>query len=98
MDRARHQPGEQRAQQGADDAADAGERGRLHEELLEHVAARSPDGHAHADLACSLRDGDEHDVHHADAAHDQCDQGNYPEHHDQGVDEGVGKFRPVILV
>ena len=58
------------------DAADAGERDGLDEELEQHLAGAGADGEADADLAGALGDGDEHDVHDADAADEQADAGH----------------------
>ena len=46
---------------------------RFHEELAQNVAAPRPDGPPQADLARALRHRDQHDVHDADAAHDEGD-------------------------
>ncbi len=43
----------------------------LHQELGQHIAAPGADGHANADLPGALGDRDQHDVHDADAAHQQ---------------------------
>ena len=48
----------------------------------EDVVAFGADGFANADLARALGDGDEHDIHHADAADDEADRG-YREHQDE---------------
>src|SRR5439155_11715167 len=48
----------------------------LDQELQKDVAAFCADGFADADFPRTLRDADEHDVHHADAADEQTDGGN----------------------
>ena len=53
------------------DAADAGERNGFDEELQQHLAGRRADCQSDADLAGSLGHRDEHDVHDADASHEQ---------------------------
>src|SRR5438093_3573888 len=57
------------AEDDPDDAADAGERDRLDEELHEDVAPACSDGLADPDLAGPLRDRHEHDVHDPDPAY-----------------------------
>src|SRR5205085_9264232 len=57
----------------ADDAADEGQSHRLVEELSNYVAPSRADGLSDTYLLRALRDGDEHDVHHADAADEQAD-------------------------
>ena len=49
------------------------------EELQEDVSAAGADGHADADLAGPLGDADEHDVHDADAADEERDDGDAEE-------------------
>ena len=49
----------------------AGEGDGFERELQQDVALARADGFAHADLARALGDRNQHDVHHADAAHDQ---------------------------
>src|SRR5260370_16936593 len=56
------------AEQHPDDASRAGEYNSFGEELPDDVAAARADGFAHANLASALRDGHQHNVHHADAA------------------------------
>ena len=52
----------------ADDAGDEGQGEAFEEELREDVAAAGAEGFEEADFAGALGDGDEHDVHDADAA------------------------------
>src|SRR5688572_21215069 len=54
-----------------DKSAESGDSGGFDEELHEDVAPFRAHGLADADLASTLGDGDEHDVHHADSAHQQ---------------------------
>ena len=53
---------------------------RLHEKLLQNGAPAGADGLADADLPGALGDGDQHDVHDADAAHQQGDGGDAAQH------------------
>ncbi len=56
---------------------------------VEDVARLGSDGLAKADLARSLADGDEHDVHDADAADDQRDGSDCREHEGHDVRGGL---------
>ena len=58
------------AESDTDDATDGAEGDSFDQELGEDVVALGADGFADADLAGAFGDGDEHDVHHADAAYD----------------------------
>ena len=53
---------------------------RFEEELEKDIAAAGAYGFADADFASTLRDGDEHDVHNANAADDERDASNQGEH------------------
>ena len=64
------------ARADADDAAHAREHGRLSQELPQDAALFRADRLLQADLPRALRDGDEHDVHDADAADEQRDAGD----------------------
>jgi len=64
------------AQQDADDASGNRQRERLDQKLRQHVARPRAHSHADAILACALGDTDEHDVHDADAAHDERHRGD----------------------
>ena len=55
------------------DAAQHRKHDRLDQELGQHLALERADGQADADLARALGDRDQHDVHDADAAHQQAD-------------------------
>ena len=57
----------------------------LDKELREDVAALSPHRLPYADLPRPLRHGHQHDVHDADAAHQQRDAGNRPKEDDKGL-------------
>ena len=70
------------AEGDADDAADGAERDGFDQKLDEDVVALGADGFAHADFAGALGDGDQHDVHHADAADDEAYR-RYREHEDE---------------
>ena len=65
------------AQQHADDSARAGEHDGLGQELPDDVAAPRANRFSHADFARALRDRHQHDVHHADAAHQQSDRADH---------------------
>ena len=54
-------------------AADAGEGDCLDEKLEQYFAGPRSDGEADPDLAGSFGDGDEHDIHDADASDEQAD-------------------------
>ncbi len=58
----------------------------------EDIGALGADGFANADFAGSLGHGDQHDVHHTDAAYDQAD-GSYGEH--QNKNEAADFFPEV---
>ena len=60
------------AQQAADGAGGT----RFDDELPHDVAAFGPQGLSNADLPCPFSDGDQHDIHNADAAYHQGDGGN----------------------
>ncbi|MEZ6017621.1 MAG: hypothetical protein R3F49_21105 [Planctomycetota bacterium] len=61
-------------------AADAKD-DRFDEELADDVPPLRAEGAAHADLARALGDGRQHDVHDADAADEQRDHRDGPQHH-----------------
>ena len=82
---------------GADEAADAAHQDRLDQELAQDVAVLGADGFAHADLARALGDRHQHDVHDADAAHQQGDAGDAAQQDVEGVAHGRTRsraFRP----
>src|SRR5205814_3776451 len=64
--------------------SELGQHDGLEEELPDDVALPGPDGFAHTDLARSLRDADQHDVHDADAGGQEGDGAD---------DEGPGPDR-----
>ncbi len=66
---------ENHSEHAADEAEDDG----LDEELQEDVVLARADGHTNADLARSLGDAHEHDVHHADPADDEAHRGDAEE-------------------
>src|SRR4051812_36486743 len=57
-----YEPRAEAADADADGAADQAEHDGFDEELEQDVAGTGADGHAQADLARALGDGDEHDV------------------------------------
>ena len=73
----------------ADRAAEGGEHHGLEDELAEDVGGRGADGHPQADLADALRDRHEHDVHDADAAHEQGDRRDRREQHGHRAGDGA---------
>ena len=66
-----------------DDAAEGGQHHRLDQELQQDVALQRADREPDADLARALGDRDQHDVHDADAAHQQADAGDGAEQRGQ---------------
>ncbi len=86
------------AEDDADEAAGAAHDDGFDEELSEDVGGFCADGFADADLSGAFNDGDEHDVHHADAADEEGDARNAAEEHGHhGADGGAGaeNFRHV---
>ena len=69
----------------ADGAADGRHHQRLDQELLQDVALARTGGHADADFAGTLGYRHQHDVHHADAAHQQRDGRNGTQQQRHGV-------------
>ncbi len=71
----------------------------LQQELHEDVFAACAEGLADADLASALGDGDEHDVHDDDAAHDERDGGDGSGDGTEGLGEAAGKaYEGVVCV
>jgi hypothetical protein len=64
----------------------------------EHIAAVRADGEADADLAGALGDGDEHDVHDADAADDERNASDGAEQDGHGLGGGGGGLGEFLLV
>src|SRR6202158_1598901 len=84
------------AEQHADDASHAGEHNGFRKELPDNVAAASADGFTPGDLARALRDGHQHDVHHADTTNQQAyrtDDRNQKRHRSGDLPELVRDFR-----
>ena len=89
------------AQQDAQRPADQAQHDRLDEELAQDVVAAGADGHAQADLAGPLGDGDEHDVHDAHPADHQRDHGHGQQqdaHQLRGRAQRLGDFAHVADV
>ncbi len=84
-----HAGGQQIAQSDAQQPADGGGGPRLDDELAADVLPLGPQGFADADLPGALGDGDQHDVHNADAAHQQGDGGDGHQHADGHAHHGV---------
>ena len=59
------------AEDEAHEATNYAKDNRFEEELEKDIAAAGAYGFADADFASTLRDGDEHDVHNANAADDE---------------------------
>ena len=68
------------AEDEAHNAADDAENEGFEEELEQNLAGAGADGFADADFASALRDGDEHDVHNANAADDEGNARDEGEH------------------
>lgn len=58
------------------EAADKADHDGLDQELGKDVAAARANGHTNADLPGALGHGNQHDIHHADAADNQRDHGD----------------------
>lgn len=82
----RDEGGRTPSEQNADDPADERQSHGLDEKLKHDLAPCRPDSHADADFPRPLCNGDEHNVHHADSAHEQRDAGDAPD--DGGHDAG----------
>ena len=61
-------------------------------ELQHDIAGRSANGFADADFASALRDGDEHDVHDADATNEESDAGNESKHTRDNAEHGAASL------
>ena len=66
--------------------------------MAHDVPVPCADGFAHPDLPCALRDGDEHDVHNPDAAHDQGDARDSPQQDGEGPRHRRRHFDDLRLV
>src|SRR5579859_2271807 len=72
----------------ARETADERQQDRLDQELAENVELAGADRLADPDLTSAFGDGDEHDVHHADSAHEQADGRHRAEEHGEGLGGG----------
>ena len=63
-----------KGEQDADETAEGGKHHGLHQELQQHFALQGADGQTDADLPGAFGHRDQHDVHDADAAHQQADR------------------------
>lgn len=72
----RNQEGGCVAERDAHDTADETQDDGFEEELEENIAGRGTNGFADADFAGTFGNGDEHNVHDADAADNKRDRGN----------------------
>ncbi len=77
-----HSKREERAHEHAECAADCRERGGFEQKLPKNILLARADRFANADFARALRDGDEHDIHHADSADEQADRADREHHHE----------------
>ena len=69
------------AQGDADEAAQSTQDGGLHQELPHDLPPGRADGLLDADFPGPLRDGDQHDVHDTDSAHQQGDARDAAQYH-----------------
>src|SRR5579864_1923956 len=79
-------------------AADKRDDGGFGEELTADVARGGAKCFADADLAGTLGDGDEHDVHDADAAECKCEQGDGGEEDRHDVENAISELDAVERV
>ncbi len=103
--RTREAVAEREAQRDARRAAHDADQDRLGQELPHDVAAPRAHRHADADLAGPLADRHQHDVHHADAADDQRDDGDGRDQQGQRLArrldrlaDGVGVLEEEVLL
>ena len=75
---------QQVAQGDADEAAQSTQDGGLHQELPHDLPPGRADGLLDADFPGPLRDGDQHDVHDTDSAHQQGDARDAAQYHAHG--------------
>ncbi len=80
-------------QSEAGDTADEGDDGGFDEELAADVDGGCAESLADADLAGALGDGDQHDVHHADAAEREGQQRDGAEEERHDAEDALGKLR-----
>lgn len=88
MDDGRNADGNENAGDGAAAAHEEG----FQEKLAKDFGARGADGAADADFPSALGDGDEHDVHDADAGNEQGDKSNEEQDGGEGCGDVVGRF------
>src|SRR5947209_13717860 len=91
-------PRQDDGQQEAEDAAARGQERRLDQELQEHLLARRAQSFAQADLEGALGDGDEHDVHHDDAADKERDGRDGNDHSRDAARQRVNLARDLARV
>ena len=82
----------------AGDSADDGDDGGLDEELAADVDGCCSESFADADLAGALGDGDEHDVHYADAAQREGQECDGSEEEGHGAEDSFGELRALQRV
>ena len=86
------------AEQDADHSAEARQRDRLDEELIEDVPAARADRLADAYLTGPLVHRDEHDVHDPDAADEQRDPADRAEQERERAGHGAERRERVVLI
>ena len=81
----------------ADHAAEQAEQGGFGQELDQDIASARAQGFAQADLAGAFGDRDQHDVHDADAAHQQRNAGDAAQEDGQHAGDGLGGGDKILL-
>jgi hypothetical protein len=89
--------GDQPAQPNADDAAEHAEQRGFGQELHQNIPAPRANRFAQADFARALGDRDQHDVHNADAAHQQRDGGDAAQEDGQHAGDGARRLDKILL-
>ena len=90
--------GEAVAEGEAEEATENGKDERFEEELEEDVYTGGTDGFTDADFVGAFRDGDEHNIHDADAANDEGDTGDKSEHARDDGEERASRVGDLIAV
>ncbi len=91
-------PGRRSGNHDADHAAHRGQHHRLDQELQQHFAFQRADGQAQADLAGALGDANQHDVHDADAAHQQAHRSHGAEQSSQHLGRARQRLGQLLRV
>lgn len=82
----------------AEDAAENGEDETFKEELKEDIEIGGTDGLSDTDFVGALGDGDEHNIHDADAADEQGNAGDEGEHTRDDIKKGAGGVGDLVAV